>query len=454
MTRRKPGVDIAVIAGLALLVVAAFALLPGRDRTRDLDASTIGTDGLAMWLRAEGISARAYDGFGRLRGGGLGLRVLPLYDAVPDQDRLSPITEPDLIFQQSERDAEMTILIAKLRQYPTLVILPKWRTGMRLLHAAHPDLLIGQNTLNAPAFAGLRAGGMVNISAGVATFRYAPLNAPTLTARIHAPQTLAASADCTPILGTPGAMLLGRCLFDTTKNRRNGKNLNRRYVSQPQDGYWLLTDPDLLNNHGLTQGDNAAIATAMIRNAAGGGDVIIDLTPDMWHLEDDDGVRRTREWSDLAPLFAPPFTALWAGLAALAALMIWRGGVRHGAPLPEGAGGPGAARAVAVDAAARLLRLSGHDGALLAAWAEQRLAGAAVALLGPHRKTTVDPGTQLTAWLARRDAARAQALATVIKAVRAAPPEMGPAGALRLMDDFEAQVEQVLHDAGRPSKRR
>lgn len=433
---RRPGVEIAAVAVLIALALTAL-LASGRDRATDLDASVAGTDGLAIWLADQGLPARAYDGRGEVRADHVGLRVLPLYDAVPDRDAPAPLTAEALIALSSERDVEMRQVSAKLRQHPTLAVLPKWRAGMRILRAAHPDLLIEASALNAPVFDALRAGGKLRRPDAPLAAPYAP----ALTARIHLPQVIAAGPLCTPIIGTRDAMLLGRCRFDPDKNRRG------------EDGFWLLTDPDLLNNHGLTQGDNAAIVAAWVASVADGGAVIVDQAPEYWTVWAPDAPR-DREWSDLAPLFAPPFSALWLGLGGLAALMIWRGAVRFGAPLPEIDGRPGASRAAAVDATARLLRLSGHDGALLAAWAEQRLARAATALLGPHRKTAVDPGAQLTAWLARRAPDRAAALDDAIAAIRAAPPETGPAGALRLLEEFEAQLEQVLHDAGRTASRR
>lgn len=447
------GAQIALFAGLALLT-AAMLWLPGRGTAPDLDASAAGTDGLAVWLRDQGLSARAFDGVGSVRSARIGLRVLPLHDAEPDRDRAPPVTEIDLILQQSERDIEAWQLRRKLRQLPTLAVLPKWRAGMRLLRAVHPDLLIDAALLNGPEFDELRAGGTIIRAPGVMDFAYTPFGGAPLTARIHAPQTLAGADNCTPIIGTRQAMLLGRCLFDPNRHTPEDWDQMSWYgIDQPQDGYWLLADPDLINNHGLTQGDNAAIAAMVIGNAASGEDVIVDQISDFWRPEVPDA-RREREWSDLAPLFAPPFTALWAGLAALAGLMIWRGGVRFGAPLPGMDAGPGASRAVAVDATARLLRLSGHDGALLSAWSEQRLAAAAAALLGPHRKSAADPGAQLAAWLARRDPDGARALDAAIAAARAAPADADPGMTLRLLEDFEAQLEQVLHDAGRPFDRR
>jgi hypothetical protein len=263
---------------------------------------------------------------------------------------------------------------------------------------------------------------------------------PSLTPLIHHPQVMRAGAGCTPIIGTRDAMLMGECRFDLNKNRRGAAP------------YWVLSDPDLLNNHGLSHGDNAAIAAQFLVQISDGGDIVIDETNDYWTLAKD--TARERSWSDLARFFGPPFVALWAGLAVLAVLMLWRGAVRHGAPLPNGTAGPGAAKAVAVDATARLLRLSGHDGALLAAWAEQRLARAAMQILGPHRKMTADPGAQLVAWLGRRNPGAAQSLQDAIAGIRAAPTDAGGPGALRLLDEFERQLEQVLYDAGRTFSRR
>lgn len=427
-----------VVACLALFALGAALLWPREDRLPDLDASPVGFDGLAIWLREGGAVARTYDGWGRFHTDDLGLRILPVFDAVLDEDRAPPATQEEVIAQQSERDADGDLLLWKMKQYPTLLIMPKWRTGMRLLHAAHPDLLIDEALLNAAAFTTLHGGtDLRRVKTGAIA---AHDGDPSLTPLIHHPQVMKAGADCTPIIGTRDAMVLGECRFGLNKNRRGAVS------------YWVLSDPDLLNNHGLSQGDNAAIAAQLFAQIADGGDIIIDETDESWTLVED--TPRERSWSDLARFFGPPFLALWAGLAMLAVLMLWRGAVRHGAPLPDPDAGPGAAKAVAVDATARLLRLSGHDGALLAAWAEQRLARAATQVLGPHRKMTADPGAQLVAWLGRRDAPAARSLQDAIAGIRAAPTDAGGPGALRLLDEFERQLEQVLYDAGRTVGRR
>ncbi|MEO1331799.1 MAG: hypothetical protein AAFW46_19395, partial [Pseudomonadota bacterium] len=52
----------------------------------------------------------------------------------------------------------------------------------------------------------------------------------------------------------------GRCTLAPTED------------GEPPGRFWLLSDPDLLNNHGLRLGDNAAIAAAAEDHGAAGAD--------------------------------------------------------------------------------------------------------------------------------------------------------------------------------------
>ena len=88
---------------------------------------------------------------------------------------------------------------------------------------------------------------------------------------------------------------------------------------------WILSDPDVIANHGIGHGDNAAFALEIIEALRpADGPVIIDET---LH-----GFRRTDSlWRTiLAPPFLP--TAIQAGLATI--LLAWAAAVRFGRPEP------------------------------------------------------------------------------------------------------------------------
>ncbi len=178
---------------------------------------------------------------------------------------------------------------------------------------------------------------------------------------------------------------------------------------------------------------------------------MIDYTT--WGWPDDDTKDREREWSDLLRFFDYPFGVLWAGFAGLAALVLWRAWVRFGAPIKLFDDGPGAARVVSIAATARLLRLSGHDGALLAAHVTQRLQFAAAELLGAHRPEQSDPLQQVADWIGRRDAAYADALRHASHEAQSVDPGAPTAEVVRRLETFETLLAQVLDDFGRTARR-
>lgn len=213
------------------------------------------------------------------------------------------------------------------------------------------------------------------------------------------------------------------------------------------DRVWLLSDPDLLNNHGLSLGDNAAIAALLLPEIAGERRIVVDYTQSLWSdLEEDEYPERT--WSDLLQFFAYPFSLLWIGFAAFMMLAIWRSWARYGAPERLFDDEMSAAKDVAVTAKARLLRLSGHDGALVAEHVAQRLHELAATVFGPHRKQARDPLPGLANWLARRDGALADRFETATRAALGLVPTASTQDALRALDEFETCYERVLDDFG------
>src|SRR5262249_7333199 len=93
--------------------------------------------------------------------------------------------------------------------------------------------------------------------------------------------------------------------------------------------YWLLADPDLLDNHGLTQGANARLAAEVLPQLADGRPVIVDLTTStIFDTAPKEEPRRS--WSELLRFLAPPFTAAWAAFLLMVVLVLWRAWIRMG----------------------------------------------------------------------------------------------------------------------------
>jgi len=143
---------------------------------------------------------------------------------------------------------------------------------------------------------------------------------------------------------------------------------------------WIVSDPDLLSNHGLVRGDNAALILSILRRAAGSqaraggesGALVFDETmhgfrsePSLWRV-----------------LFE--FPLVLATLQALLAvgLLVWAATGRFGKPV---AAAPALAPGVEflIDNSAALLRFAGHAGAALSRYLETAVQDAARALHAP-----------------------------------------------------------------------
>lgn len=429
---RRRGTGGHEILGFALagaVILGVLWLMSGND-ARALRRGPTGFDGLVHWLKSEGVEARNFTGGGLLRRGEVGLRILPLFDTNLTSARRLPTTEEEVIAQTSERDISLPIVRAKLRDLPTLVVLPKWRAGMRLLGVAHQSLLIPPANVNRVARQlGLKGTRIRRDPGGLGT---RPADGGRLEL-MHG-QVLAASG-CTPVIGTAKALILGKCRI-----------LGPSDDTGAQEHFWVLADPDLMNNHGLILSGNADIATALVRRFDLGKPVLIDLTdtdqtvPAEWFRE-----QHERSWEDLARLFRWPFAMIWIAFCAVALLIFWRAVIRDGPLAAAGGEHPRAAKEVSIEAKARLLRLADHDAALLTEHVAARLAHLAARLLGPHRKAGGSPLANLERLVGRRD----PALAAELRAVAVVPTGLDGPSLLRHLDRFETCYAKVTHEFGR-----
>ncbi len=388
----------ALLAGGAVLGLALVWALSSWTADRRLDRSAAGFEGLALWLTARDVEARLFRGGDALTADRVGLRVLPLYDVDLDLYADELVGDRERLLAETERDIADFVVARKIAALPTLVALPKWRAGLRSLGLAHPELLV------APSGAGqaarqirpeLRAARLeiVRLEGWIETGWRASGEAPLEAApgiRLYHPQ-LIRGAPCEPLIGRAEGMLLGRCALED-RHRRDGD----------ETAFYLLSDPDLLNNHGLSWGRNAEVALALAEHFAGDKPVIVDASTQVWASSAPTAPPRARSWSDLARFVEGPFAVLWAAFGLLAALTLWRAWVRDRAALPPAPEGVEATREAAIEAKARLLRLSGHDVALTRAHLADRLQALAAELLGPRRAAGAAGLAQLRRALARR----------------------------------------------------
>lgn len=419
--------DLMIFAVIAVVALAALGYLLSQ-RQQELRASPVGMNGLQLWLTAEGGSAQGFSGGWNLDPASIGLLVLPLHDTVPDRDLTPARNKEELLFQQDEIDLEWREIDAKLARVPTLVVLPKWRSGMRLTGIAHPVLLVEDERLDALLLR-LTGDPSIRITRSREVFAALPYEdsaGADLATEIYAAQLFDGTA-CTPVIGSGSATLLASCPV---------RNSNR--------SVFILSDPDLLNNHGLRLGENAAIARDFLLSAAGADMVLIDYSRDNWFTDALTSVRRDRTWADLLRFLEPPFRVLWIGAGVMLALALWRS-LRRAGPVHAMATAA-LDKTQAIQARARLMRLTGQDGALLADYAAARIAATAARLVGPGHARQIGEERAFLRHVARRRADLAERLERVLAEVHALPVRVPVAAAIGHVEDLEQILERIAHD--------
>jgi uncharacterized protein DUF4350 len=207
------------------------------------------------------------------------------------------------------------------------------------------------------------------------------------------------SSDLRPLISCPGGILLGEMML-----RRKTRLV-------------VLSDPDLLANHGLGQGENARLALEVLGHARRASEaVVVDET-----LHGHEHVPSL--WKELFVFPLLP-SVLQGGLALLA--FVWSGLGRFGAPLPAPA--PLASgKNVLVENTASLLQTAGHSAHTLGRYFDATVTEVARALHAPP--TTRD----LHAWLdglGRRRGVRVDLAVLAGQVERARGPEAASASTI------------------------
>lgn len=306
-----------------------------------------------------------------------------------------------------------------------LLVLPKW-DGLR--DRSKPRWVETMDTvpLDDVELVLKRAGadGMVKRLSGTFT-----VEVPDLGGKIELtnPQIMIGAA-VKPIVSLQGGVLIGESEFGAGEQ-------------------WVLSDPDLISNHGIDQGDNAVVAVSMIEALRpGGGPVIFDET--IHGLELRPNLMRAA--------FELPFSIVTLSAAVAIALAIWAGLVRFGRPDPsQRALQPG--KVTLIRTTADLLRQGSRKGTVelvLTRYLKAQIADLVARLNGPRG---LDENRQI-AWLedlavARRLGARLRPLAAAIEAT-AKSHSTDPGRALRLAADLHAWKQEFLYGLAKGSSDR
>ncbi len=320
-TRFALGLGVALASLALFFVLLLVGLNPEPTTSLGADGysvSGLGHSGLLALLEERGVPVLSsrWDSAARAREG------TSLVIAEPDPDLTRVAGRKPL--EDMVREARRVLLVAPKRlPGPAAPERPRWMQGQTPLAIDEVERVFEDWDLQ-----------LTRPAAGVEALDWqADERWPTPTL-VDPPQLFEPYESLVPLISTSAGVLLGR-------------------LEMPRQDHVLLvlSDPDILANHGLVLGENAALALALIEELRGGqGGVVLDET---WH-----GHLASNSAARL--LLRPPLGYVTASLALLALLALWAGAVRFGgarppAPLLK----PG--KAFLVENTADLLRAGGHS---------------------------------------------------------------------------------------------
>jgi Domain of unknown function (DUF4350) len=263
-------------------------------------------------------------------------------------------------------------IAALLKAEKVLFVLPKWK-GLPSEEHFGWVRLVQQRSILDPKWAVKLVASRADVVREEGTFQWTT-NELGLTPNVRTPLQLISGSGLRPVIASEKGMLVGELV-----------ERNRRVL--------VLSDPDVIANHGLARAGNAALAVALIKRLRGAsGTVVFDETIH--------GYTAPAE-NPFSLLFRFPFViATVQGLIAVA-LLLWATLARFGAPQsvppPLSAG-----RAGLLQNMAKLIEFTGHQQVMVRRYVEETLRHVARQLHAPRALT----GDALVAWLKRVGGAR------------------------------------------------
>ncbi|MFD0916808.1 hypothetical protein ACFQ14_10350 [Pseudahrensia aquimaris] len=438
----NPGATLGVGLAVLLSVVLFYWIWT---QPPPIDRSVIGTSGLVHHARQSGLDVRSVSNGVPLEKGAVGLRVLPLYDT-NTAARSSDEAQSD--FDGNLRNISTTALRNKIAGAPTMLVLPKWGYGTLRLERLHPELL-------------LNPGSIAVVDTNLGEFAQSPYRlekVPLTAARNDSvPDTISAmtlpdvtlisaqsaslltrlrNTSCVPIIASGTEVFLLSCTLSENSAR-----------------FWLLTDPDLINNHGLVRGENAVFAVELLKALANDKPIVFDFsTRERSPSRQGRSPSRDRSFADLARFFGYPLSLVWLMAGLLGGFTLWRAWVRFGAAnTGDGENAMAVSKLTAIDANTRILRASGSDGALAASHVTQRLERLAIDLLGSQRKPGRAGEEQVIALITRRFPELGGRLSRQVEQLAPGYLMSDPGRIAATLSDFEKTLLEIRHEFGRPS---
>jgi hypothetical protein len=423
LAKALPVIGVVALAAVGLLYWAASGA-----EDRRLDGSVMGGAGLEVWLEDNGVEVWRANPRLTPAPDEFSIAVVPIYDRDLENWQDQPSREEDRMSWTSPRNAEAWQLYEIMRTVPSLVILPKWRYGFAITGIAHEDTQLSPYLVNAllaqTALSGVKVLEPQNLFTEVKLAPYAfgdhtggPVDVALFRAQLFDRSTL--PQHCKMLVGTARGALLVRCAA--------------------KDGWsaaHYLSDPDLMNNHGLALAENATWALGLVAALRAGDTrpvyLALEPVPPGEPVENPEPHQRTAE--DLSRFFAWPLSALWAMAGLVLALTAWRGLRRFGPVTAAPTGATENSRTAAIQAKARLLRLAGADQRMAGEFVRSHMSQIAAQVLGPGHGS--DAGVQR--WLqlvSRRNPGLGGELQAAIAAI-STKDTLSPAELARRLETF------------------
>jgi hypothetical protein len=193
------------------------------------------------------------------------------------------------------------------------------------------------------------------------------------TPQLETPVQLMRSGALRPIVGSPAGILVGE--------------LNQKRST------WILADPDVIANHGIGRGENAALALAIINRLRGrDGAVVFDETIHGY---------LTQSATPLALLLQFPFVVATCMVAGALGLLLWATMARFGAP-QTAPPSLSAGRLGLLQNVAQLITFAGHQQVMVRRYVQETVRETAQQLHAPRGLA----GEALARWLTRVGQAR------------------------------------------------
>lgn len=416
-----------VVILIALFLLALF-LFTSQWRNKPYELSALGNKGLELVLKAKDIQTTSFDKYKTYLDTQFDFRILST-DAIIFPYLNGHYQLP--YFTDARRKLAQT-LKNKVNELDTMVVLPKWdKRVSENLKADNNFLLLLPNVkwvMDTLDYGGIRLDRSLN--------SFTRENIKTISGHMRKVELYDAQFffrgtlpdECEELLGIKAGALLIYCSGDYSA--------------------YFLSDPDLFNNHGLALGNNRDIAVDMINDMLAELDaksVFLDVNERLFSNQAHEEVKPQpykRDASDFARLFEYPLSTIWAAILMITIICLWRGAFRFGPPLKDANDNIEISKTAAVSAMARLLRLSGNDGQMVAQFVQNSLLDRAVQAFGETggNQAGIDRFIQR---LAQKDKILAEKFASLARSLMLLGPIMTHHELHKNLEDFRELLRRV-----------